>query len=96
MFDYYYALLHEKEFKSNNLMTVNVFKPKDWSLGVNLISKDLADCMREKLHHHYAEILYKAIVNESISDPVSILFVFLRALIMFGFPLVQWHWINKR
>ncbi|XP_028415869.1 uncharacterized protein LOC114539440 [Dendronephthya gigantea] len=69
LFDYYYALVHEDEFESYDLMIVNVFKPKDWSLGVNLKSKDLADCMREKLHHHYAEILHKSIVNESIPDP---------------------------
>ena len=76
--DYYYALVHEEDLTEDDLVIVNVFKPKDWSIGINLISKELANCMRDKYNHDYARILYDAIANESISDPVSLRLFFYR------------------
>ncbi|CAB3986968.1 Hypothetical predicted protein [Paramuricea clavata] len=35
------------------------------------MSKELANCMRDKYNHDYARILYDAIANESISDPTQ-------------------------
>ena len=72
--DYYYAMVHEEELAADKLFIVNVFKPKDWSFGVNLISKDLAKCMRDEYTKNYAKILYDAITSEDISEPVSLNF----------------------
>ena len=92
--DYYYSLVNEERLEENQLVVVNVFKPKDWSLGINLQSRDLAECMRNRYYHDYATILYNAIVNENVSEPVSFGFrhrfmACLRTLVPEDFGL--WH-----
>ena len=76
LLDFYYAQLLEVEstIERNDLVIVNVFKPKDWSIGISLPGrKELVECMRKAYDHDYARVLYDAILREDISRTVSIL-----------------------